>query len=117
MFFLSTWMTLPELLASSTRQDGDIQRISTVGYVYQPYLKSHLLWPSFFHIHNWGRKTRIGGVVLSPPPKKKIRTLNYTFPGTEEGMLNIVENQQIQRWENDKLLGPQGIFIFYIFFL
>ena len=59
-------MTLPGLLASCARQDGDILKILTLSYVSYPYLKSHAGWaPYFSHTENEIKKPE-GGRVQRP---------------------------------------------------
>jgi len=63
IFLLFTWMTLPGLLASCARQDGDIQKIPTLSYVSYPYLKSQAVWALYLsHTENKIEKTEGGGV-------------------------------------------------------
>ena len=61
-------MTLPGLLASCARQDGDIQKIPTLSYVSYPYLKSHAVWALYLsHTENEIEKTGGGGAFYKPP--------------------------------------------------
>ena len=61
-------MTLPGLLASCARQDGDIQKIPTLSYVSYPYLKSQAVWALYLsHTENEIEKTGWGGVQRPPP--------------------------------------------------
>jgi len=65
-------MTLPGLLASCARQDGDIQKIPTLSYVSYPYLKSHAVWALYLsHTENEIEKT--GGGGRSTPPPRPLR--------------------------------------------
>jgi hypothetical protein len=68
IFLFFTWMTLPGLLASCARQDGDIQKIPTLSYVSYPHLKSQAVWALYLsHTENEIEKTGWGGVQLPPP--------------------------------------------------
>ena len=63
-------MTLPGLLASCARQDGDIQKILTLSYVSYPYLKNHAVWALYLsHTENEIEKTG-GGAFNAPPPDR-----------------------------------------------
>lgn len=68
-------MTLPGLLASCARQDGDIQKIPTLSYVSYPYLKSHAVWALYLsHTENEIEKTGWGldgGAFNALPPTVK----------------------------------------------
>ena len=67
-------MTLPGLLASCARQDGDIQKIPTLSYVSYPYLKSQAVWALYLsHTENEIEKTGWGGVQRPPPPPRPLR--------------------------------------------
>ena len=83
-------MTLPGLLASCARQDGDIQKIPTLSYVSYPYLKSQAVWALYLsHTENEIEKNGGGGVqrphpqplrvkrVKIPTPKFKKKSLTY----------------------------------------
>jgi len=65
-------MTLPGLLASCARQDGDIQKIPTLSYVSYPYLKSHAVWALYLsHTENEIEKNGGGGAFNALPPTVK----------------------------------------------
>jgi len=62
-------MTLPGLLASCARQDGDIQKIPTLSYVSYQHLKSQAVWVLYLsHTENEIEKTRGGAFNALPPP-------------------------------------------------
>ena len=61
-------MTLPGLLASCARQDGDIQKIPTLSYVSYTHLKSQAVWALYLsHTENEIEKTGWGGRSTTPP--------------------------------------------------
>ena len=61
ILLLFTRMTLPGLLASCARQDGDIPKIPTLSYVSYPYLKSHAVWALYLlHTENEKKLDRSG---------------------------------------------------------
>ena len=63
-------MTLPGLLASCAREDGDIQKIPTLSYVSFPYLKSHSVIALYLsHTKNEIEKNERGGGIERPHPK------------------------------------------------
>ena len=65
-------MTLPGLLASCSRQDGDIKKIPTLSYVRYPYLNSYAVWALYLsHTENEIEETGWGGVQCPPPPTVK----------------------------------------------
>ena len=53
-------MKFPGLLASCSRQDGDIQKVLTLSYVSYPYLKSQAVWALYLsHTENEIEKNRM----------------------------------------------------------
>ena len=73
-------MTLPGLLASCARQDGDIQKIPTLSYVSYPYLKSQAVWALYLsHTENEIEKTGWGGVQRPPPRPLRVKFMDLFF--------------------------------------